>query len=66
MNAATDHEDPDRDLAGAYDALCRGIRKALRLAKFNGLQVPVWRDGKVVHVEPEELERLMDEGEAPA
>jgi len=48
--------DGDKDLAGTQAAMIRATRKALHEAKIHGLKVPQWRDGKVVWVDPDEIQ----------
>ena len=45
----------DKDLAGTQAAMIRVTRKALHEAKIHGIQVAIWRDGKVVWVDPNEV-----------
>lgn len=37
-------------------AMGEAVRKTLRMHKLLGYPIVVWRDGKVVHVPPEEIE----------
>ena len=43
-------------MAGTQAAMVRATRAALNEAKLRGERVPQWRDGKVVWVQPDEIE----------
>jgi hypothetical protein len=43
------------------EALRRGVREAIRQHRLAGVPMVICRDGKVVHVPAEQLEREMDE-----
>ena len=47
----------NQDMAGTQAAMLRATRKALNEAKLRGELVPQWRDGKVVCLRPEDVER---------
>ena len=44
------------DMAGTQAAMIRATRRALLEARMRREPVPQWRDGKVVWVDPEEIE----------
>jgi hypothetical protein len=46
----------NQDMAGTQAAMLRATRKAINEAKLRGELVPQWRDGKVVWVQPDEIE----------
>jgi hypothetical protein len=48
-------------LASDPDIIVRGVREAVHRHKQLGLPMAVWRDGAVVWIAPEDLERQMDE-----
>lgn len=48
--------DKNSDMAGTQAAMLRATRKAINEAKLRGELVPLWRDGKVAWVRPEEVE----------
>ena len=47
----------NQDMAGTQAAMLRATRKAINEAKLRGELAPQWRDGKVVWVRPEDVER---------
>jgi hypothetical protein len=44
-----------RDLRLVEEALARAVREALQRHKQAGNPIAVWRDGRVVWIEPEEI-----------
>jgi hypothetical protein len=48
--------DKNQDMAGTQAAMVRATHRALQEAKLRGEPVPQWRDGKVVWVQPDEVE----------
>ncbi len=56
--------DDDRDMVGTDAAMLRATRRALREAKMHNVPVPVWRDGRVVWVDADEIV-LPPEADAP-
>ncbi|QNN23303.1 hypothetical protein HED60_13805 [Planctomycetales bacterium ZRK34] len=57
--------DKNQDMAGTQVAMVRATRRALNEAKLRGEPVPQWRDGKVVWVQPDEVEILAQLGDQP-
>lgn len=62
------HPEPRPDLLRVFqegtevdEALRRAGREAIRRHKRGGVPLVVWKDGRVVHVPPEELPDLPDE-----
>ena len=51
------------DKVGA--ALRRAAQRARELARRNGVPLVIWRDGKTVHIPPEQIEDLPDQVSAP-
>lgn len=45
-----------QDMTGTQAAMLRATRRALHEAKLRGESVPQWREGKVVWVQPDEVE----------
>lgn len=45
----------DPDMVGAPAAMYRAWRSALIKAKNNGVSIATWQDGKVVHIQPEDI-----------
>jgi len=56
----------NRDLAGTQAAMVRATRKALQEAKLRGQNVPQWRDGKVIWVQPDEIDLTATHNDGPA
>lgn len=52
------------DKVGA--ALRRAAQRAREVARRNGVPLVIWRDGKVVHIPPAEIEDLPDQAPATA
>jgi hypothetical protein len=50
-------------MAGTQATMIRATRSATLEAKRHGEPMPLWRDGRVVRVSPEEMEQLLIEGE---
>jgi hypothetical protein len=48
--------DKNLDMAGTQAAMIRATRRALHEARIHGELVPVWREGNVVWVHPDEIE----------
>ena len=44
-----------KEAEGALRAMKRAVKAAQALAAEKKLMIPVWRDGKVVHLDPNEL-----------
>lgn len=38
------------------DAMCKGVRAALRRHKAAGVPIVVWKNGQIVHIPAEEIE----------
>jgi len=57
----TDDRLTDRKAVEA--ALIKGARQAMRQAKVHERLVPVWDDGQVKWVRPEEIEAALDQAE---
>ena len=54
---AVDRSQPrDPDFVGAEAAIRRAARRARDVARRTGTPLVLWRDGKVVHVHPDEVE----------
>lgn len=51
------------DVDAVTEAMNRGIRKAMREHKLMGRSVVGYRDGKVVHIPPEEIPDYDENGE---
>jgi hypothetical protein len=43
------------------EALRQGVREAIRQHRLVGLPMAVWRDGKIMHIPAEQLEREVEE-----
>jgi hypothetical protein len=43
------------------EALRRGVREAIRQHRLAGVPMVVWRDGRIVHIPAEQLERELEE-----
>ncbi len=55
----------NQDMAGTQAAMVRATRKALHEAELHDELVPQWRDGKVVWVQPDEIELPPAEEDRP-
>lgn len=56
--------DKNKDMAGTQAAMLRATRGALHEAKLRGQKIPQWRDGKVVWVQPDQVELTAPHGDA--
>lgn len=45
-----------KDDAGVTAAIAKGVREAIRRHKLLGQSIVVWKDGKVVWIQPEDIE----------
>ena len=52
-----------QDIEGVAKAMNRSVRKAMREHKLMGRSVVSYRDGKVVHIPPEEIPDYDENGE---
>lgn len=52
------------DRAGIERACIAAARDAVRLHRFHGLPLVIWREGQVVEISPDEFEAALDEREA--
>jgi len=59
----TEYAEQNADMAGTYPALCRAARRAAELARMHGALIPIYRDGKIVKITPEEFLAELDAGE---
>ncbi len=50
--------DRKSEVAGSDHAIIRAARRAADLARQHGQKLILWRDGKVVHVHPDDLPPL--------
>jgi hypothetical protein len=55
--------DNSKQQSGTQAAMVRATRRALHEAKIHGETVPLWRDGQVVWVQPDEVEPPREEEE---
>jgi len=39
----------------ALNAMCRASKEAHKKAADNNLQIPIWKDGNIVYIEPKEI-----------
>ena len=54
-------EDRNRDMEGSRKAMIRAARHAADLAKQHGQPLLLWRDGRIVKVNPDELPELPEQ-----
>ena len=40
----------------AFSAMCRAAKEAHEKAAAHNLKIPIYKDGKVIHVDPKELQ----------
>ncbi len=64
MNERTGMDNPLADQKAVQAALIKAARQAMRQARVHEGLVPVWSDGQVQWVRPEEIEAVLDEAEA--
>ena len=43
------------------EAMRRGVREAIRQHRLAGVPMVVWRDGKIMHIPAEQLEKELEE-----
>ena len=54
-------DDKYRDLQGSRRAMIRAARRAAEVARQHGQPLVLWRDGQVVHVQPDDLPDMPDQ-----
>ena len=54
-------DDKYRDLQGSRRAMIRAARRAAEVARLHGQPLVLWRDGQVVHVQPDDLPDLPEQ-----